>query len=155
RVVIGEVSSFEIGLARAERARAGEDRARQRAQHQIGLQHLGGFVGRPDGTVTLQLSEPGAACLDVAALLADARAARPELRAAEMTVEAAAARGGLTRLEAIGLVAIVDANAKGSQGFEAGPGFEVQIPIFNSGGVARQRAQAELVRGRARLLALH
>jgi cobalt-zinc-cadmium efflux system outer membrane protein len=155
RVVIGEVSSFEIGLARAERARAGEDRARQRAQQQIGLQHLGGFVGRPDGTVTLQLAEPGPVCLDVAALLKDARAARPELRAAEMTVEAAGVRVGLSRLDAIGLVAIADANAKGSEGFEAGPGFEVQLPIFHFGGAARQRAQAELVRGRARLLALH
>jgi outer membrane protein TolC len=62
---------------------------------------------------------------------------------------------GLSRLEAIGLVAIVDANAVGREGFEAGPGFEVQLPLFHLGGAARQRAQAELVRGRAQLLALH
>ena len=95
------------------------------------------------------------ACLDVAILLQEARAARPELRGAELTVEAAAGRAGVSRLEAIGLVAILDANQKGIEGFEAGPGFEVQLPLFHLGGAAQQRAEAELVRARARLLALH
>jgi cobalt-zinc-cadmium efflux system outer membrane protein len=156
RVEIGEVSAFEIGIVRAERARAGEDRARQAAQVEIALQHLGALVGRPDGSITLQ--EPGglpAPCLDVPALLQEARAARPEMRGAELTVEAAAGRVGLSRLEALGLIGIVDANAKGSRGFEAGPGFEVQLPLFHLGGAARQRLQAELVRARGRLLALH
>jgi outer membrane protein TolC len=58
-------------------------------------------------------------------------------------------------LEAIGLVAIADANAKGSRGFEAGPGFDVQLPLFHLGGAAQKRAEAELIRERARLLALH
>jgi cobalt-zinc-cadmium efflux system outer membrane protein len=156
RVGVGDVSAFEIGVARAERARAGEDRARQRAQQEIAFQHLGALVGRPDGSVALQgPPDVPAACLDAPALIREARAARPEIRGAELTVEAAAGRLGLSRLEALGLVAIADANAKGSEGFEAGPGFEVQLPIFHFGGAARQRAQAELVRARARLLALH
>jgi cobalt-zinc-cadmium efflux system outer membrane protein len=156
RLAIGEVSAFEIGVARAEAARAGEDRARQRALEETTLQRLGALVGRPDGSVSLQdTGSLPAACLDVTALIQEARAARPEIRGAELTVEAAAGRVGLSRLEALGLVAIVDANAKGSEGFEAGPGFEVQLPIFHFGGAARQRAQAELVRGRARLLAVH
>jgi outer membrane protein, heavy metal efflux system len=156
RVAIGEVGAFEIGIARAEAARAGEDRARQVAQQEVALQHLGALVGRPDGSVRLQgpVDDP-VPCLDVARLLQEARAARPELRGAELTVEGAAGRVGFSRLEALGLVAIVDANAKGSHGFEAGPGFEVQVPLFHLNGAGRQRAQAELVRGRARLLALH
>jgi outer membrane protein TolC len=141
---------------RAEAARAAEDRAHQRAQQEIALHHLGALVGRPDGSVPLQEdAEPDPPCLDLKALLEEARAARPELRGAELTVEAAAGRVGLSRLEAIGLVAIVDANAVGREGFEAGPGFEVQLPLFHLGGAARERAQAELVRGRAQLLALH
>jgi outer membrane protein, heavy metal efflux system len=156
RVEVGDAGLFEIGLARAERARTGEDRARQRAQLEVALQHLGALVGRPDGSVTLQLdAEAPAPCLDVAALLVEARAARPELRAAELIVEGAAGRIGLSRLDALGLTAIVDANAKGSQGFEAGPGFEVQVPLFHFGDAARRRYEAELVRARARLLALH
>jgi cobalt-zinc-cadmium efflux system outer membrane protein len=156
RVRMGEVSTFEIGVARAERARAGEDRARQRAQLEIAFQHLGGLVGRPDGSVTLQESDAASPpCVNVTALLQEARAARPELRAAELTVEAAAGRVGLSRREALGLVAIADANQRSLEGFDAGPGFEVQIPLFHFGGGARERAEAELVRGRARLLALH
>jgi cobalt-zinc-cadmium efflux system outer membrane protein len=156
RVAMGEVSAFEIGMVRAERARASEDRARQRAQREIAFHHLGALVGRPDGTVLLQeaaVTPPP--CLEVADLLQDARAARPELRGAELTVEAVAGRVGLSKLEAIGLVAIADANAKGSRGFEAGPGFDVQLPLFHLGGAAQKRAEAELIRERARLLALH
>jgi cobalt-zinc-cadmium efflux system outer membrane protein len=156
RVRMGEVSAFEIGVVRAERARAGEDRARQRAQQEIAFQHLGALVGRPDGSISLQESDAVLpACLDVAILLQEARAARPELRGAELTVEAAAGRAGLSPLEALGLVAILDANQRGIEGFEAGPGFEVQLPLFHLGGAAQQRAEAELVRARARLLALH
>jgi cobalt-zinc-cadmium efflux system outer membrane protein len=156
RVEIGEVSAFEISIVRAESARAGEDRARQAAQREIALQHLGALVGRPDGSIILQ--EPGGLptpCLDVPALLQEARAARPEIRGAELTVEAAAGRVGFSRLEALGLIGIVDANQRGSQGFEAGPGFEVQVPLFHFGGAVRQRLQAELVRARGRLLASH
>jgi cobalt-zinc-cadmium efflux system outer membrane protein len=132
RLAIGEVSAFEIGIVRAETARAGEDRARQRALEETTLQRLGALVGRPDGSVSLQDTRSlPASCLDVTALIQEARAARPEIRGAELTVEAAAGRVGLSRLEAVGLVAIV------------------------VGGAARQRAQAELVRGRARLLAIH
>jgi cobalt-zinc-cadmium efflux system outer membrane protein len=156
RLAFGEVSAFEIGLVRAETARAGEDRARQEAFEETTLQRLGALVGRPDGALSLQdTGALPASCLDVTALIEEARAARPEIRGAELTVEAAAGRIGLSRLEALGLVAIADANAKGTQGFEAGPGFEVELPIFHFGGAARQRAQAELVRGRARLLAVH
>jgi outer membrane protein, heavy metal efflux system len=156
RMAIGEASAFETGVARDDRARALEDHARQRAQKDVAWLRLGALIGLPEGDFTLRRdSTADTSCMDTRALLADARAARPELRAAELTVEAAARRAGLTHLEALGLVAVVDANQKGSEGFEAGPGFDVNIPLFHLGGAARQRALAELARGRARLAALH
>jgi cobalt-zinc-cadmium efflux system outer membrane protein len=156
RLRIGESSPFETGAARDDRARALEDRARQKAQDEVARQRLGSMVGLPEGDFVVN-AEGGdlSACTDAATLLTDARAARPELRAAELTVEGAAKRAGLTHLEALGLVAIADANQRGTRGFEAGPGFDVNIPLFHLGGAAHARGTAELVRARARLLALH
>jgi outer membrane protein, heavy metal efflux system len=156
RMAIGEASAFETGVARDDRARALEDEARQVAQKDVAWLRLGALIGLPDGDFALRRDvAPEPPCTETPVLLTEARAARPELRAAELTVEAAAKRAGLTHLEALGLVAVVDANQRGTQGFEAGPGFDVNIPIFHLGGAARQRALAELARARARLIALH
>ena len=155
RMEIGEASAFETGVTRDDRARSLEDAARQRAQEEVARQRLGSLIGLPEGDFRLGRAEGATACTDTPTLVADARAARPELRAAELTVEAAAKRAGLTHLEALGLTVVVDANQRGSEGFEAGPGFDMNVPLFHLGGAARQRALAELVRARARLLALH
>jgi cobalt-zinc-cadmium efflux system outer membrane protein len=154
RMKIGEASAFETGLARDDRARSLEDAARQTAQREVARQRLGSLIGWPEGDFALGRAGAADVCLDTPALLTEARAARPELRAAELTVEGWAGRAGLTRLEALGLTVVADANQKGSQGFEAGPGFDVNIPLFHLGGAVRQRALAELARARARLVAL-
>jgi cobalt-zinc-cadmium efflux system outer membrane protein len=154
RMKIGEASAFETGLARDDRARSLEDAARQTAQREVARQRLGSLIGMPEGDFALGRAGASDVCIDTPALLTEARAARPELRAAELTVEAWAGRAGLTRLEALGLTVVADANQRGSQGFEAGPGFDVNVPLFHLGGAARQRALAELARARARLVAL-
>jgi cobalt-zinc-cadmium efflux system outer membrane protein len=154
RMKIGEAGAFETGLARDDRARSLEDAARQKGQEEVARQRLGSLIGLPEGDFRLGRAEGATTCTETLTLVTDARAARPELRAAELTVEAAAKRAGLTRLEALGLTVVADANQKGSQGFEAGPGFDINVPLFHLGGAARQRARAELVRARARLVAL-
>lgn len=75
-----------------------------------------------------------------------ALAARPDLRAAELSLEAAAERAGLATAEIFTLSAIVDANGQGNKGFEMGPGLLVGLPIFNQNQTGRLRAEAELER---------
>ncbi len=76
-------------------------------------------------------------------LLALASAARPELRAAELAIEAAGAQAGLAKAQIVDVVAALDANGQGTQGFEIGPGVLLSIPIFNQNQAGRARADVE------------
>jgi cobalt-zinc-cadmium efflux system outer membrane protein len=86
-------------------------------------------------------------------LLDAALASRPDVRAAELTIEAAGARLGWERSRTLALTAVLDSNGRGTEGFEMGPGIDVGLPFFNrnQGGVSR--AQAELQRASALYLA--
>ncbi len=75
--------------------------------------------------------------------------ARPDVRAAELGVEAAAARLGWERSRTLALTAVVDANGSGSEGFEAGPGVDIGLPLFDRNQAGRARATAELQRATA------
>ena len=87
-------------------------------------------------------------------LVREALAARPDLRAAEIGVEAAAARLGWERSRILTLTAVLDANGKGSQGFEAGPGIDLGLPLFNRNQGGRLRAQARTAAASAAYAAL-
>jgi cobalt-zinc-cadmium efflux system outer membrane protein len=81
---------------------------------------------------------------DIGVLVKEALASRPDVRAAELELEAAGKRAGLERAQAISLSGILDANGEGREGFEAGPGLAAAIPFFNLNQSGMQRARAEL-----------
>ena len=74
----------------------------------------------------------------------EALASRPDVRAAELRVEAAAKKLGWERSRILALSAVLDANGSGSEGFEAGPGVEGSIPLFDRNQGGRARASADL-----------
>jgi cobalt-zinc-cadmium efflux system outer membrane protein len=76
----------------------------------------------------------------------DALAARPDVRAAELAVEAAGSRLGWERSRVFALTAVLDANGEGIEGFELGPGVDVGLPFFNRNQGAITRAQVDLQR---------
>ena len=75
----------------------------------------------------------------------DALASRPDVRAAELTIEAATARARWESSRVLTLIGILDANGEGREGFEIGPGITVDLPIFNrnQGGIARATVEIE------------
>ena len=77
--------------------------------------------------------------------LQEALASRPDVRAAELTIEAATARARWERSRVLALIGVLDANGRGTEGFEMGPGVNVDIPIFNrnQGGSARATVEIE------------
>jgi cobalt-zinc-cadmium efflux system outer membrane protein len=87
-------------------------------------------------------------------LLTAALAARPDVRAAELQIEAAGARAGLERAKTLALTATIDMNFQGQDGFEAGPGLAVELPIFSQNQGGRARAAAELMQATRRYQAL-
>jgi cobalt-zinc-cadmium efflux system outer membrane protein len=75
-------------------------------------------------------------------------ASRPDLQAAEWAIASAMKRTRLARLLFWRVDGIIDANGKGEQGYENGPGIRFDIPIFNrnQGGIIR--ANSEVMQAR-------
>jgi cobalt-zinc-cadmium efflux system outer membrane protein len=86
-------------------------------------------------------------------LMTDALASRPDVRAAELAVEAAGALVGYEKSRIFNLTAVLDANGEGSEGFEWGPGLGLDVPITGNAG-PRARADAALAQAGRRYLAI-
>ena len=87
-----------------------------------------------------QLKQP----LSEEELLTIAYAARPDIRAAEIAIEAAGKKLDWERSKIWSLTATLDANEEGKAGFEMGPGIQTTLPLFNRNDGARSRAMAEM-----------
>jgi len=82
--------------------------------------------------------------ISVDELLKTAMAARPDLRAAELAIEASGERMGWEQSKVYNFIAVIDAKDKGEDSLTVGPGFAVEIPIFNQNDGKTARAEAEL-----------
>lgn len=150
----GEVSALEADLVRAE-ALAAADLATRAVREQriaaVRLRMLLGLAESPLGdNLGVRVTEP--AFDDPPAeevLVRRALASRPDLRAAELAVEAASQRGGLEKAKIVQLFARLDAKPVGTGGGAPVlllPGFSADLPIFSQNPGGRARAQAELER---------
>jgi cobalt-zinc-cadmium efflux system outer membrane protein len=151
RLRAGDATALEAGQAdidalqaREQLSRAQQDAelARERLRHLLGLGRES-FVARFNPSPLPQIPE-----LRVELLLTNALAARPDLRAAEIAVEAAGKRIGLARAEAFTLAAGVngkDIGSGASKEFLVGPALDFPLPILNQnqGGVAQAKARFE------------
>lgn len=152
----GDISEFEARAVRGEAAMAdafarGAEGDRELARVQ--LETVLGSIVPASSALTpvddLSLSQ----CEALDKLLTDALASRPDVRAAEIAVEAAGARVGLEKARIVTMMATLDANGEGNQGFELGPGLGIDIPINGNAG-ARTRAAAALTQAGHRYLAV-
>ncbi len=111
-------------------------------------------AGRPSQSANVRLSAASATTpatdpsqtLDE--LIKQAFEARPELKAAELAVETAGQRARWERSRILALSAIAKEYGRGAapnNGFEQGPGVQIELPIFNrnQGGVSRAEAEIE------------
>jgi len=157
RFSAGDISELEADTAETDAARAELD-ARlastdaslaENALHQL----IGLGDGVPPGSIRLLDAPLGAvSCDDVAlaALEQEALAARPDLRAAELDIEAAGRRLGWERSRIFSLIAVLDFNAQGKEGAELGPGVDTDFGLFDRNQAGVMRASADLDRARAR-----
>lgn len=154
RLDAGDISELEATTSRIDalQAKAAADRslhdvtlARDRLRVVIGLS----MWMSPELKIQSLDQDASAAAswnvesLAIEPLLNEALAMRPDLRAAEIGIEAAGERAGLARNQFMNLDAIYDANGSGNRGFESGPGLRFTVPIFNGnqGGIAIAEAQ--------------
>jgi len=159
RLEAGAASQLEV-TAVATDARAAElEAVRQGRAVQAERANLAALVNLPkDAQANLRADGLKASPLPEAppaleGLLERALAGRPEVRAAEIGMEAAGERAGVAKAEIFDLIVVLDSNAQGREGFEAGPGLQVPLPIFYQNQGGRQRAEAEIERAAWQYLA--
>lgn len=147
RLEAGDISELEFTTSRIDALQARA--AAERAEHEVTLarERLRTVMGLGmyrDKLMPVSESEVDVPLRDADSLVTEALAMRPDLRAAEIAIEAAGERAGLARYQFMNLDAIYDANGKGQRGsYESGPGLRFSIPIFNrnQGGIAIADAQ--------------
>ena len=152
RLAAGDISELEGRAATVDAARAQQDTLRARHDIVIARERLRALIGFAlDGPAFDIVAERPATtdCGPAASRLREAIVSRPDVRAAEIGVEAAAARLGWERTRILTLTAVLDANGQGTEGFEQGPGIDISLPIFNNNQGGRARAGAELQRAAA------
>jgi cobalt-zinc-cadmium efflux system outer membrane protein len=143
----GDISGLEETAFRTAAALAEEESLRATREAKVASEKLRSDLGLGLETTTFDLSPlPPAAGpeLNPAGLLDAAFAARPDLRAAEIALEAAAERLGWERSKILNLSATLDANGEGKEGFEMGPGFVLELPVLNWNNGKKARAKAEM-----------
>jgi cobalt-zinc-cadmium efflux system outer membrane protein len=86
-------------------------------------------------------------------LIEQALEARPELKAAQLAIEAAGQRAKWERSRILTVSAIAKEYGRGADGFEQGPGAQIELPIFNRNKGGISRAEAEIERAAKQLIA--
>lgn len=150
RLAAGDISEMEARAATTDAARTEQDLRRAEYDAIVAKERVRFLTGIGAAPADLKLIAPLGgpqphACGDIAKLRQDAAAARPDVRAAELAVEAAAGRARWERSRLATLSAVLDANGAGKEGFEMGPGLDVELPVFghNQGQVSRADAEVE------------
>jgi cobalt-zinc-cadmium efflux system outer membrane protein len=158
RVAAGDVSELEAGPAGIDTLQAQEIAGRSQHEVTIARERLRHLLGLGLDRRSFRIVDHGGPPRvppAVAPLVKQALASRPDLRAAEIAVERAAAGQGLARAEIFQLTAALDANrttvpTNGGTGdrqrIEAGAGLDVTIPILNQNQGGRARAGAQLAK---------
>ena len=144
----GDISELEASLARNQVLLAEETCRQSSANIVNAANELRMLMGFGSDNRSFQASAPDLPLQElpgISNLLTDAFASRPDLRAAELSIQAAGERLGLEEKSIWRITAILDMNGEGKEGFEAGPGILAELPVFNTnqGGKARARAQLE------------
>ena len=146
RLDAGDASELEAGVARIDALQAEELLARARHEERIATERLRAVLGMGHQPFPQTIVQPatGRVDSDVATLVTNALAVRPDLRAAEIAVESSGKRIGLARMEAFTFAAGVNAKDVNNQ-FLAGPALDFAVPIVNQnqGGIALAKANFE------------
>jgi len=160
RLRAGDISQFEARLARTDQLRLEAARLTRVTARDLAMARLRGWLGLdPQASETrLSLTAPPVSttdnCVPGPELFRTALAARPDVRAAELQIEAAGARAGLERARIVAFTALLDANGRGIEGFEMGPGVMIELPVLSQNQGRRARAAAELEQASRRYLAM-
>lgn len=147
RLRAGDATELETSNARVDALQAREQQARWQHDADIARERLRSLAGLglerwPERFAVgpLPLNE----LPDPERMVKAALSSRPDLRAAELGLEAAGERIGLARAEVFTFTAILSTKDVNGQ-TASGPGLDIALPIFNQnqGGIAQAQARLE------------
>jgi cobalt-zinc-cadmium efflux system outer membrane protein len=147
----GDISELEARSARSDAARVQVVRRAVEHDRNLARLTLASLLGLDTAADQVQ-PVPGpplagsSVCGTEAERLEDALASRPDVRAAEIGIEAAAQRASWERSRVLTLIGILDGNGDAEDGAEVGPGVSLDVPIFFRNQGAIRRAEAEIER---------
>lgn len=143
----GDISRLEATSAQVEVLNSEANAALLKHDIEVARSRLALLMGLPPEVDSIEAELLEAAPIAVPEsqfLIDEALANRPDAHAARWAVCAAQRRAQLSRWQWLRVDAIVDANARGTQGYEVGPGIRFDLPIFNRNQGGIRRSDAEL-----------
>ena len=148
RVRTGDAGALDLTLARWEARAAEEQAARQVREAESAGQRLVFLLGLGAGARSITAAVdaiPPATPPAREDLVETALAARPDLRAAELAVQAAVRRAGWQRSRILALAPALSSKGVGDHGVRSGPGLSLDLPLFhrNQGAISRADAEVE------------
>lgn len=148
RLDAGDISELAVSTAHVDSLQAIDAARRLSNEAVVAREQLIALLGLASNEAKLDITLPDPStrsATSVDELVETALAARPDLRAAELAIEAAGKRLGWEQSKIYNLIAIIDAKDEGEDSLTVGPGLAVEIPVFNqnSGAIARARAELE------------
>lgn len=150
RHAAGDASELEARLVRLGAINAATVGAQSKRDVELAQERLRTLLGVTDFAELAAVPEvvPNGVLPDENHLFEAALSSRPDLRAAELGVQAAGERAGWERTKVFDLLAVqLSLKQIGALGFKTGPGLSVEIPLFNrnQGGISRAEAQLRRV----------
>jgi cobalt-zinc-cadmium efflux system outer membrane protein len=148
RLAAGDIGAVDLNLAKLDWIAARDDAARAARQIEMAREQLRALAGLKAGQAKFR-AEPALigeqALADTDQLLETAFASRPDLRAAELGVEAAGKRARWERSKIVALGLMLSSKGVGTYGIRTGPGLAADVPLFqrNQGGIRRADAEVE------------
>ena len=144
----GDISELAVSAVYVDSLQATDAARRFSNEAVIARQQLVallGLISKDTGFEIISSDITARSTISVDELLKTALAARPDLRAAELAIEAAGKRVGLEQSKIYNLIAVLDAKDEGEDSLTIGPALSVEIPVFNqnNGQIARARAELE------------
>ena len=147
----GDGTGLDVSLARADSQSNAELARMSLADVEVIRAHLRYLLGlrqqdRPL-SIAVQPSAPPQPLPPISVLFETAASNRPDLRAAEISVQAAAEKAKWERSQVLAMLApTLSIKEVGTDGLRAGPGLNMEIPILSRNQGRISRADAEVVR---------
>lgn len=142
RLAAGDISGLDVVNARVDFERA--EAASGAAVHDVAIaaERLRNTLGLSLASVQMvpsDITPPSVPVIEAEFLVGEALNSRPDALAARFAVAAANKRADLARWAFLRVDAVLDGNADGLGPSNLGPGFRIDIPIFNrnEGGIVR------------------